>query len=168
MRHLNQLFTNTADTDATKNTKHYFVQPLTAEPRVFFEGGLGAASLFEKVEVLVNGEEVKQEKMGTHGYMYGVFNRTYMSREDRIRKYGLDFPRISLEEEHAIVDPLSEVLKESMGPLQASNKKASTGKILRFGLDGKKYYYRAAPLILRALSSSTLKRIFLLLRNLAL
>ena len=126
-------------TDAAPDIRvpRYFVQPQTNEPRVFFEGALGAASLFERVEVLVNGQEVREEQMGTYGYLYATLNRLLMSKERRVSKYGRDIPRVSTGDEHDIsLSPLPAALLASMESLQSAGKKESADQVHRFGFDG--------------------------------
>ena len=107
-------------------------------PRVFLEGSLGAASFFERVEVWINGLEVRQEKMGLWGYLYQTFNRVFMDKEHRIKKYGRDFPRLSVStENHIAADgKVHDLLSAAMGSLQFDAKDSAADKVLRFGQDG--------------------------------
>ena len=77
-----------------------YLMPQTHAPHVFFEDAIGAASIFERVEVLVNGQEVREEKMGAYSYLYAAMNRLLMTKGRRIKKYGRDIARISVGAEH--------------------------------------------------------------------
>ena len=113
-------------------------QPTKREPNQFLEGALGAAALFEKVTVEVNGYPVTQEQMQEWGYIYQVINRTYMNREDCVRKYGRDFPRVSTSLDGAIATDgkMPQDLKDSMQSLEFDAPVKGSKKILSFGADG--------------------------------
>lgn len=123
-------------TDNNKNP-HYFLRPRQAAPRVYLEGALGAATFFDRVTVLVNGIELRQEQLGEHGYLYQQLNRTLMSKENRLLKYGRDFPRISVRSDGKITTDKAEgLLAESMESLEFDTATLSADKILRFNMDG--------------------------------
>lgn len=125
------------DTAPNNRRKDYYIQPQTHAPHVFFEDALGPASIFEKVEVLVNGQEVREEKMGSHAYLYATLNRLFMTRARRVKKYGRDYTRISVGTEHVTTTtPLTEPLLAAMDSLQSSAQLEATDKLHRFGFDG--------------------------------
>lgn len=116
------------------------LRPKTKAPHVFLEGALGAASFFEKVDVIINGWKVSTEQMGDHGYIFQTFNRTYMTEERRKKKYGRPIPRVStsfeLKADHANGDKQLPALAKSMEPLESADDTTETHHILHFGVDG--------------------------------
>lgn len=113
-----------------------YLMPQTHAPHVFFEDAIGAASIFERVEVLVNGQEVREEKMGAYSYLYAAMNRLLMTKGRRIKKYGRDIARISVGAEHDTSGTFPQVLLEAMAPLQSEGQKTAPDILHRFGFDG--------------------------------
>ena len=121
-------------------TQDLLIQPVSKSPRRFFDGMLGASSLFDKIDVTVNGWDIKNETMAEHGYIYQCQNRLYMSREARVKKYGRDFPRISNEADGklpaAATGELNKDMLDSVQSLQFAHPVTGADKQLSFGADG--------------------------------
>jgi hypothetical protein len=116
---------------------HYFLQPHSKAPSVYFEGALGAASFIDRVEVLVNGVPVPDTQgMGSFGYIYATQNKLYCSEKRRKDKYLRDIPRVSTSgDRDASKTDLSDDMKDSMESLQFDTAVASADMVERFTLD---------------------------------
>lgn len=136
-RHFVSMTAQVTEGNPSINKPRVFIQPQTHAPRVYFENALGAASLFERVEVLVNGHEVREERMGAHSYLYATLNRLMMTRAKRLKKYGRDVARVSTDADHAVGEvPLPAPLFDSMQSLQSTGVTEAADQIHRFGADG--------------------------------
>lgn len=131
----NDLAVTTANPYAGNPT--LYLQPTVNPPHVFFENALGAASLFERVEVWVNGYEVREERMGVHQYLYATMNKLLTTKAHRLKKYNYDVARISLASEQLLTaTPRPDPLAESLKGLQSDAPTASADLIHRFDFPG--------------------------------
>jgi hypothetical protein len=126
---------------ADVRTRYYYLRSKAKDPRAYLEGALGAATFIERVEVIINGYDVKEEQMGSHGYIYQVANRTYMTESRQKAKYGRSFPRVSNGHDNRPVvtvagEKVDSSLLNSFAPLESDDDTTEAYHILRFGIDG--------------------------------
>ena len=132
----NKTFDANGANDTIKKEWH-FMKPSVLDPAVYLEPALSGGAFFSSVGVEVNENPLDPQKLGTNGWFYQVFNRTFMTEKRRLEKYGGPIPRVSNYDQRSTANlAASPNLRDCLTSLEGESKITSKPKLLRFSPDG--------------------------------
>ena len=132
----NKTFDANGATDLIKKQWHYFDSEQLVPP-LYLDPALSGGTFFSSVAVEVNENPLDVQKLGTNGWFYTVFNRTFMTEKKRLEKYGGPITRISTETQRSQTNRAnSRELQDVLKSLQGDTKLVSKPRLARFSFDG--------------------------------
>jgi hypothetical protein len=160
---------NAGNAQTGENVPFWYFQPRHYCPPYYFDDTLGAASFFSRVELFVNDRLIKDEQMSDHGYVYQHINRSFMTPEAQVERYGRTFKHVDVTAERAIgahgggANPgtnIPDYMKGLMDSLEFDGRIATKHKTACFSFDGIPLL-AAQSNVLRALTGQTVETPFL-------
>lgn len=127
-------------TDAEKAEWH-FLTPSTAAPHLYLEAAVSGGAFFSEIEVEVDGAPLNTPKLGSNGFLWSTFNRTFCSSELQRVKYNGKIPRISNENDRKAANIAeSPDLRATLEMLDFDGGQVtSRSKLLRWSPDGRSW-----------------------------
>ena len=115
----------------------HYPKPGASLPPVYLEPAISGGAFFSSVDVEVDEIPVDVQKLGTNGWFYTAFNRTFCTDKQRLEKYGGPIPRVSTEFQRDKVNLAnSPDMQEALKTLEFDTTLTSKPKLIRWNPDG--------------------------------